>query len=753
MSSPNLNFSHSKSKLRRIAKVQFSVFDPETIKGGSVTQKCTVNNEEIRSGVYKFERDAFGRPSYGGVNDPRMGTFERAGKCKTCNCSYTGSSKMNDCPGHFGHIELYHPVYHIGFINEVLKLLRCVCFHCSRLLINPEDPKVKKALMFQGQTRLHMLEEICRSSKKCGDASIHDLSKTLTTLEGVVTNGHKLSSDQIHATNGSSGCGGYLPVYTRTGTTITITYHEEMEDIPVGGRKQRLPARKALEILKSISNENAELLGLNPKWSRPEWLIVSVLPVPPPHVRPQVENGGVAAMDDLTFQLVNIVKTNLKLQDCVDKGETSHIVDGVEDLLQVRVTTFFDNERADVAIEKHRSGRPLKTLRQRLKGKEGRIRGNLMGKRVDFTARTVITADPNLSIDQVGVPRSVALELTVPVIATPFNIAELRKMVENGPDIWPGARYIINSDHARFDLRYARNLLLEPGWTVERHLKDDDIVLFNRQPSLHKMSIMGHKAKILDWSTFRLNLSCTTPYNADFDGDEMNLHVPQSITARADAEQLMMTPRNIITPQNNRNVMGIVQDALLGVTRMTKRDVFIEKDVFMNTMMWIASWDGVLPAPAIIKPRPLWTGKQLFSMICPKINYQGKSKNHASPNNFNVLDSEVLILGGILLQGIVDKNIVGTSGGSIVHVSWLEKGWMETRNFMNQTQAIVNYWMVNTSFSVSISDTVADAVTMKTIQSTLDEAKKKVEDIMLRGQQGKLAMLPGKPLMASFEVL
>ena len=242
-------------------------------------------------------------------------------------------------------------------------------------------------------------------------------------------------------------------------------------------------------------------------------------------------------------------------------------MDAVEDLLQTRVTTFFDNERADVAIEKHRSGRPLKTLRQRLKGKEGRIRGNLMGKRVDFTARTVITADPNLSIDQVGVPRSVALELTVPVVVTAFNIGEMRKLVENGPEVWPGAKYVINGDGIRFDLRYARNILLEPGWVVERHLKDDDNVLFNRQPSLHKMSIMGHKAKVLDWSTFRLNLSCTTPYNADFDGDEMNLHVPQSITARADADQLMMTPRNIITPQNNRNVMGIVQDALLGTKK------------------------------------------------------------------------------------------------------------------------------------------------------------------------------------------
>ena len=396
-------------------------------------------------------------------------------------------------------------------------------------------------------------------------------------------------------------------------------------------------------------------------------------------------------------------------------------------------------------------------------GKEGRIRGNLMGKRVDFSARTVITADPNLSIDQVGVPKLVAARLTVPVPVTPFNIQDLKELVarsiERGPTEWPGAMYIIRSDGSRVDLRYVRSandVALEYGWVVERHLIDDDIVLFNRQPSLHKMSIMGHRAKVLDWSTFRLNLSVTTPYNADFDGDEMNLHVPQSINARADAQELMMVPRNIITPQSNRNVMGIVQDALLAVTRMTKRNIFIERDVAMTMVMWVPSWDGNMPTPAILKPRPLWTGKQMFSIVCPKVNYRGKSKCHLDDakitDPFNYLDSEVLIHGGVLLQGIVDKNIVGASGGSIIHVCWLEKGWEETRAFMNQIQTLVNYWMVNTSYSVGISDTVADAVTINGIQETLNDAKDKVRLIMQRAQLGKLVLQPGKPLMDSFEV-
>ena len=293
--------------------------------------------------------------------------------------------------------------------------------------------------------------------------------------------------------------------------------------------------------------------------------------------------------------------------------------------------------------------------------------------------------------------------------------------------------------------------VLEYGWIVERHLRDDDIVLFNRQPSLHKMSIMGHRAKVLHWSTFRLNLSVTTPYNADFDGDEMNLHVPQSINARADAEELMMVPRNIVTPQSNRNVMGIVQDSLLALSRYTKRDVFLDRDMIMNCVMWIDSWDGVLPAPAILKPKSLWTGKQLFSLVCPKINYKGLAKVHEDVNPFNYCDSEVLIHEGELLQGIMDKNTVGTSGGSMVHICWLQEGWKETRRFMNQVQCVSNYWMSTTSYTVSVSDTVADSITMTKIQDTLDDAKNKVKSIMERGQSGELKGQPGKSLMEVFE--
>ncbi|RYH23447.1 hypothetical protein EON65_17735 [archaeon] len=703
-------------------------------------------------------------PNYGSLNDPRMGTNSFDLRCKTCDCTYAGSgSKMDDCPGHFGHIELCRAVYHCGFIDEIVRILRCVCFKCSRLLLDEKVPKDREVLRINDhETRFRAIHDRCNRTKvECMTTETAD--EVTKALDDMMMDGEveeKNSREDKLIKNARIPCGATQPKFRREGLTIWITLPAEDTDAStMGPKSQELSAQKVYEVFKKITDEDVRLLGFNPQYARPDWMLVTVLPVPPPHVRPSVEQGGGESQDDLTFQLTNIIKANLTLQSAVQNGVNSNVIQDYEKLMQARVTSLFDNERDDNPRETQKTGRPLKTIRQRLKGKEGRLRGNLMGKRVNFSARTVITADPNLSIDQVGVPRYVATHLTVPVSVTPFNIHELKELVDRGPEEWPGACFIIRNDGVRIDLARVKSkndIQLEYGWVVERHLRDDDVVLFNRQPSLHKMSIMGHRAKVLDWSTFRLNLSVTTPYNADFDGDEMNLHVPQSLAAKADAEELMMVPKNIVTPQNNRNVMGIVQDALLGVTRMTKRDIFVDRDVVMNTMMWIPTWDGNIPTPAILKPKPLWTGKQLFSMICPNINYKGRSKNHVEDpkitDPFNYLDSEVLIHSGILLQGTVDKNIVGASGGSIVHVCWVQKGWEETRSFMNQIQGVVNYWMVNTSYSVGVADTVADAATINNIQATLNEAKEKVKQIMIKAQQGKLKMMPGKPLMESFEM-
>ncbi len=442
-----------------------------------MTQAITVNGRKIPPGVTRYETQINGQPVYGGANDPRLGNLH----------------DKSD-PGYFGHIELARAVYHQGFFTVCLKTLRCVCFHCSRIRMAEDEFKFQKAKGTPSRKRrLDAFHELLRAKKKCDH------------------------------------CQGVQPKFTKVGLHIEAEYSEDSG--VAGDSKQFLSGQRVVDIFRRMRDEDIKTLGLDVTHARPEWLLVQVMPVPPLHVRPSVSVGGGAqsSEDDLTHQLVNIIKSNIALTNAIQNGEPNIIVEQFEQSLQHNVAAFMDNELRGMPQVTQRSGRPLKSLCQRLKGKEGRIRGNLMGKRVDFSGRTVITADPNLGIQQVGVPRSVAMNLTVPVRVTAFNMAELSQLVANGPTMHPGAKHIIRTDGTRIDLRYVKNkseLLLAHGWIVERHLRDGDVVLFNRQPSLHKMSIMGHLAKVLDWSTFRLNLSCTAPYNADFDGDEMNLHVP-----------------------------------------------------------------------------------------------------------------------------------------------------------------------------------------------------------------------------------
>lgn len=453
-------------------------------------------------------------------------------RCMTC------AGNLSDCPGHFGHLELAKPVFHIGFLTKSLKILRCVCFYCGRLLIDKSNPRVMEILKKTGavpRKRLTLIYDLCKSKSVCEGASEKE--------EG-------LPDDQDDPMNEgkkvAGGCGRYQPTYRRVGIDINAEWKKNVNE-DTQERKIVLTAERVLEVFKQITDEDILVIGMDPQFARPEWMICTVLPVPPLAVRPAVVTFGSAKnQDDLTHKLSDIIKTNQQLQRNEANGAAAHVLADDVRLLQYHVATLVDNCIPGLPTATQKGGRPLKSIKQRLKGKEGRIRGNLMGKRVDFSARTVITADPNLPIDTVGVPRTIAQNLTFPEIVTPFNVDKLQELVNRGDTQYPGAKYIIRENGARVDLRYhprAADLHLQPGYRVERHMKDGDIIVFNRQPTLHKMSMMGHRVKILPWSTFRMNLSVTSPYNADFDGDEMNLHLPQSLETRAEIEEIAMVPR------------------------------------------------------------------------------------------------------------------------------------------------------------------------------------------------------------------
>ncbi|XP_071838270.1 DNA-directed RNA polymerase II subunit RPB1-like isoform X1 [Apostichopus japonicus] len=736
----SLQYMDSKAPMREVVRVQFGILSPEEIRRMSVTE----------GGIRYAEIYEAGKPKHGGLMDPRQGAVDRSVKCQTCACNQT------DCPGHFGHLELAKPVFLPGFLPKVVKILRCVCFYCSKLLVNLDHPKAKdvisKSRGYPRKRLVHMYD-LCRAKKVCegGEELDSTFDASIPQREG---------EEPEEKKPGHGGCGRHQPQYRRAGLTLTAEWKQVNEDSQE--KKIEVTAERIHEIFKRITDEECHAMGMDPKFARPDWMIGTVLPVPPLCVRPAVVmNGSAKNQDDLTHKFADIIKANNQLMHNEQNGAAAHILAEDVGLLQFHVATMSDNEMPGLPRAMQKSGRPLKSVKQRLKSKEGRVRGNLMGKRVDFSARAVITPDPNLKIDQVGVPRTIASNLTYPEIVTPFNIDKLQELVKRGANQYPGAKYIIRDNGDRVDLRFhprPSDLHLQCGYKVERHIHDDDVVIFNRQPSLHKMSMMGHRVKILPWSTFRLNLSVTSPYNADFDGDEMNLHVPQSMETRAEVTQIMMVPRQIITPQSNKPVMGIVQDSLTAVRKFTKRDVFIEKDEMMQLLMWLPSWNGHMPQPAILKPRPLWTGKQLMTLVIPDgVNLVKTHSTHPDDEDrgpykwLSPGDTKVLIENGELITGIICKRTVGTSGGSLGHVIFMDRGHEEAKEFYSNIQCVVNNWLLLEGHSIGIGDCIADSKTYDDIQNTIRKAKQEVIEVIEKAHNDELEPTPGNTLRATFE--
>lgn len=464
-----LSYDH---EVDTVKGIQFCVMSPEEIVKRSVAE---VNSTESYT---NGGNDA----AYHGLYDPRMGVIDHKQRCVTCE------QTNNFCPGHFGHINLAKPVFHVQFFETVKKMLRCVCFRCSKLLIDPDSDEVKAIMnkKYSRQKRWEMMHKLCSRAKRCGQYTV-------------------------------DGCGAKLPSppYKEGILKIAMEWKDADESI----RKQVLNAEDVLKILRRISDRDAELLGFHRKYNRPEWMICTVLPVPPPAVRPFVRNDtGQRSEDDLTHKLIMIIKANNNLKSKIEKGANKEQIDMHVMLLQYDVATLIDNTIPGIPPSQQRTGRPIRSLTERLKSKEGRIRGNLMGKRVDFSARSVITPDPNISIDELGVPIKIAMNLTFPEIVNKYNKDEMYRLVRNGPDMYPGAKHVRKLHEGR-TIRLKSvdrsSIVLEDGDVVERHMRNGDVVLFNRQPSLHKMSMMGHRVRVMPHNTFRLNVMVTPAFNAD----------------------------------------------------------------------------------------------------------------------------------------------------------------------------------------------------------------------------------------------
>ncbi|KAF8907622.1 hypothetical protein CPB84DRAFT_1813483 [Gymnopilus junonius] len=638
--------------IRKVKEVQFGILSPEEIKASSVAK---IEHPEVMD-------EATHKPKMGGLMDPRMGTIDRNFKCQTCG------EGMSECPGHFGHIELARPVFHPGFIIKVKKILESICVNCGKLKADTSDRNFSEKIR-------HVRDPKARMAVVWG----HCKTKTICEPDDPKEEGIDPDSDEVK--KGHGGCGHSQPQIRKEGLKLFVQYKKPKDDDDdiktMQPDKRLITPSEVYTVFKKMSDHDLHLLGLSDEYARPEWMILTVMPVPPPPVRPSiaVDGGAMRSEDDLTYKLGDIIKASANVRRCEQEGAPAHVINEFEQLLQFHVATYMDNDIAGIPQALQKSGRPVKAIRARLKGKEGRLRGNLMGKRVDFSARTVITGDPNLELDEVGVPKSIAMNLTYPERGTGSKRS----------DNIPGARYVVRDTGERIDLRYNKraDAFLQYGWIVERHLKDGDFVLFNRQPSLHKMSMMSHRVRLMPYSTFRLNLSVTPPYNADFDGDEMNMHIPQSEETRAELSQIAWVPRQIISPQANKPVMGIVQDTLCGIRKFTLRDTFLDWNQVQNILLWVPEWDG----------------SQILSLTIPRGINIHRAPDPKSSNP--VFDDGVLVENGELIFGIVEKKTVGASQGGL--------GPEATRQLFTGIQMVVNFWLFHNGFSIGIGDTIADS--------------------------------------------
>src|SRR5487761_2662492 len=677
--------------IKVIDGIKFSVWSPTEIRKYSVAEITAPET---------YDED--GMSVQGGLMDGRLGTLEPGQKCLTC-----GNTAAR-CPGHFGHIELAEPVLHIAFIDNIYKLLLTTCRSCARLKIPQEE-----------------LEEYHQIMKK-------EAAYTVISIKHIPT--EIIERAKKEKTCPHCGKSQYELIFTKPTIFIERTELGENRLLPITIRER----------FSHMIDEDLKLLGYDPTTARPEWFILQVLPVPPVTVRPSIIlETGIRSEDDLTHKIVDILRVNQRVRESKESGTPPLIVQDLVDLLQYHVTTYFDNEVSGIPQAHHRSGRPLKTISQRLKGKEGRFRGSLSGKRVDFSSRTVISPDPSLDISEVGVPYEVAKKLTIPEKASPWNLEFLKKLILNGPFKHPGANYIIRPDGIKIRLDYVTDLQmhadsLASGFIVERHLTDGDIVIFNRQPSLHRMSVMAHYVKVLPYRTFRLHPAVCPPYNSDFDGDEMNLHVPQSEEARSEALTLMRVQDQILSPRYGGPIIGGIRDFLTAAYLLTKEGTYLTKDEF--TSLALAGGitpDMELPKPEKTDPVQLYSGKQLFSLFLPKdFNYVLVSKWEKSSRGAT---KDVVIKDGTLISGVIDRAAIGAEeSDSILHRIAKDYNTEEARRFLNSILRLLKAFITRSGFSYGYDELELPEETRNKINETLDESYAKVADLNAQYKKGTL---------------
>jgi len=694
-------------------------------------------------------------PAPGGCLDSRLGPINKRAVCGTCG------AMLQDCIGHFGFIRLHLPVFHIGFFKTIASILGAICKSCARVTLVGEEreallrrarhPSMSLNLNARGAFFKKILDRAKKSGgqgfcphcsaqngpvKKISALKLVHFPYQLKTASKETRGGGQDAGNDAENEEAATA-GSKVKKAKGSREDLSVKFKDAIAENPEVSKNAHragddLTPLRVLRLFQRIPDEDVELLDMIPDVTRPEDMILQYLPVPPTCIRPSVcsDLSSGSTEDDLTMKLAEIAHVNTIIGQAISRGHPPNLLMENWEYIQLEVARYINSEAPGLPPSTQPGAKMIRGVSQRLKGKAGRFRGNLSGKRVDFSGRTVISPDPNLRITEVGVPERVAKTLTYPEVVTKHNLRRLKSAVLTGPDSYPGANFIVLSDGVKKFLRYgnrektAQELAI--GSIVERHLIDGDVVLFNRQPSLHRISIMAHRVRISPHRTFRFNECVCAPYNADFDGDEMNLHVPQTEEARAEALELMAVQKNLVTPRNGEPLVAATQDFLTTAFLLTSKDTFMDRFEFCRLVTFMC--DGMsrvdIPPPAIIKPARLWSGKQLMGTLlrlsiddnslaetittdCPEKGYSGKKR--AVPQMVHN-DAFVSVRRGELICGALGKISLGSgSKASLLYRLSRNCGPEAAAKAMCALSKFSSRWLSEQGFSIGVGDVMPSA--------------------------------------------
>uniref|UniRef100_A0A1A8BJ34 DNA-directed RNA polymerase subunit n=1 Tax=Nothobranchius kadleci TaxID=1051664 RepID=A0A1A8BJ34_NOTKA len=798
---------------RCLEGMSFSLFSTEEIRKLSV--KAITNSNFL---------DSVGNVALNSLYDLALGPADTKEVCSTC------CQDFNNCPGHFGHVELPLPVYNPLFFDRLYLLIRGTCLACHmlscprtaiHLLLNQLRLVDHGAMQEVYQTEQVLSRFLEENPKATGDEVEQELKAFTDMIVGANTEVsenskpikhlvekkrslindfwkvHMKSRKCPHCRAGRSTVrrehnsklivtmpsGGQTGDRTNedlmTGKRVYLTASTAREHVNKVWEKEGFFLRCLFPGLEETSGSRASETGFHP-----DLFFLELLVVPPCRYRPINRLGDQMFTNGQTVNMQAVMKdcgvirkllallAGEKSPEETEAGEPEDhaFLSGIPGQtlpdklynvwvrLQSHVNIVFDSDMDKLMTEKYPG------IRQILEKKDGLFRKHMMGKRVDYAARSVICPDMYIGTNEIGIPMVFATKLTYPQPVTPWNLKELRQAVLNGPNVHPGASMVINEDGRRTILSatnftqreaVAKQLLTPspgphkmPMKIVNRHIKNGDVLLLNRQPTLHRPSIQAHCARILPGEkVLRLHYANCKAYNADFDGDEMNAHFPQSELSRAEAYTLVSTNQQYLVPKDGKPLAGLIQDHMVSGTRMTIRGCFFTRDQYTQ-LVYRGLTDKAgrvkLLPPAVFKPQRLWTGKQVVSTLLLNVipeeavplNLMGSSKipgkawiqvpPRAAPGYIpdSMCDSKVVIRQGELLVGVLDKAHYGSSAYGLVHCCYELYGGQTSGKLLScLARLFTAYLQLYRGFTLGVEDILvkqgADVKRKKIIQQSL----------------------------------